>query len=150
MSQNYVIFKLNDEEYGVDILIAQEIIRIKGMTIHNVPKVPEYISGIINLRGDVIPIMSLKKRFNLVNGNNEEKRIIIVENKKLVFGFLADYIIQVLEINEEEVISPPEDVKLKCKYVDSIICKEKRMIFILNVSKIIELETEMGKCPDLI
>lgn len=150
MPQNYVVFTLDDGEYAVDILKAQEVIILKDITIHRVPKVPIYIRGIINLRGDAIPIMDLKERFEFTNAVNEEKRIIIVENKKLIFGFLADKILEVLEINDEEIIPTTEEVKLRCKYVDAIICKEKRMIFILDISKIIELETELEQCPDLI
>lgn len=150
MSGNYVVFTLKGEEYGIDILKIQEILRVKGMVINKIPKVPEYISGIINLRGEVIPIMRLKKRFNLSISNDNEKRVIIVKDKKLIVGFLVDFIVEVLYVLEEEMISPPDDVKLKCKYVDSVVCKENRMVFILNVNKIIELGTEMEKWPNLI
>ena len=145
MPGNYVIFTLNDEEYGIDIVKSQEILRVKGMVINKIPKVPEYISGIINLRGDVIPIMRLKKRFNLSISDENEKRVIIVKDKQLTIGFLVDFIVEVLYVSKEEMIPPPDDVKLKCEYVDSVICKEKRMVFILNVNKIIELRTEMER-----
>lgn len=150
MPESYVIFTLNGEEYGIDIIKAQEILRIKGMVINKIPRVPEYISGIINLRGDVIPIMRLKKRFNLSISSEDEKRVIIVKDKKLTVGFLVDFIVEVLYVSEEEMIPPPDDIKLKCQYVDSVVCKGKRMVFILNVNKVIELGTEMETCSNLI
>ncbi len=143
MLGSYVIFTLNGEEYGIDILKSQEILQVKGIVVSKVPTVPKFISGIINLRGEVIPIMSLKKRFDFSKSAEEEKRVIIVEDKKLVVGFLVDFIVEVLSVSEDEMISPPEDIKLKYEYVDSIICKEKRMVFILNINKIIELRTEI-------
>lgn len=146
MSGNYVIFTLNDEIYGIDILNAQEIIRVKGIIISQVPKVPKFISGIINLRGDVVPIIRLKLRFDLIVDGMSEERIIIVEHKKLIVGFLVDSIVEVLYIAQEELSPPPEDVKLKCEYVDSIVCKENRMIFILSTNKIIEVEKEGEDC----
>lgn len=149
MPGNYVIFTLNGEEYGIDIINLQEILRVKGMVINKVPKVPDFIKGIINLRGDVIPIMRLKKRFKIDISGEDEKRVIIVKDKKMIIGFLADSIVEVLYVYEEEMIPPPDDVKAKCKYVDSVICKENRMIFVLNINKIIELETEMEICPNL-
>lgn len=150
MPGNYIIFTLNGEEYGIDIIKSQEILRVKGMVINKVPKVPEFISGIINLRGEVIPIIHLKKRLDLNSTSENEKRVIIVKDKKLMVGFLVDFIVEVLYVTEEEMLPPPDDVKLKCKYVDSVICKEKRMIFILDVNNVIELGTEMEKCPNLI
>jgi purine-binding chemotaxis protein CheW len=143
MLGSYVIFTLNGEEYGIDILKSQEILQVKEIVISKVPTVPKFISGIINLRGEVILIMSLKKRFDFSKAMEDEKRVIIVEDKKLVVGFLVDFIVEVLHVSEEEMISPPEDIKLRYEYVDSIIYKEKRMIFILNINKIIERRTEI-------
>lgn len=139
MPGNYIIFTLNGEEYGIDIIKSQEILRVKGMVINKVPKVPEYISGILNLRGDVIPIMRLKTRFKLKPSDENEKRVIIVKDKQLTVGVLVDFIVEVLYVMEEEMIPPPDDIKINCEYVDSVICKENRMIFILNINKIIEL-----------
>jgi len=149
MSGVYVIFTLNSEEYCIDILNAKEIMRVKGIVINKIPKMPKFIEGIINLRGDVIPIMNLKTRFS-VNDRKPGKRIIIIENQKLILGFLVDSIVEVIEISEEKVIAPPEDVTTRCEYVDSIVCMENRMIFILNINKVLDLERSEDKWSNLI
>ena len=84
-----VTFSIGDEEFGVDILKVQEIIRT--MEITRVPRAPEFVEGVINLRGKVIPIIDLRRRFKLVDrAHDKHTRIIVIEISSMVVGFVVD------------------------------------------------------------
>jgi len=101
-----VSFRLGDEEYGVDILKVQEINRM--ITISRIPKAPDYVEGIINLRGKVIPIINLRKRFDLPPKEKDKKtRIIVVNIEGKILGVIVDAVSEVLRIQSNTVEPPP-------------------------------------------
>ena len=92
-----VTFSTGDEEFGVDILRVQEIIRT--MAITKVPKAPEFVEGVINLRGKVIPIIDLRRRFGLQSkAHDKHTRIIVIEINTMIVGFVVDSVSEVLRI----------------------------------------------------
>ena len=94
-----VSFRLSNEEYGVDIMHVQEIILIGQITL--MPQVPEYVSGLINLRGHVIPIIDLRVRFGLeATDHTEHSRIIVLNVNKKTVGIIVDAVDEVLRINQ--------------------------------------------------
>ena len=97
--EQLVNFSLGSEEFGVDIMRVQEIIRIPPIT--RVPKAPDYVEGVINLRGNVIPVISLRTRFGM--GRVEEtdlSRIIVLQVQTKVFGIRVDAVTEVLRIED--------------------------------------------------
>ena len=93
-----VSFRLANEEYGLDIMSVQEIILMGDIT--EIPEVPAYIRGLINLRGKIIPIVDLRLRFGLAAGDSDEHtRIIVVSASDTVFGIVVDAVNEVLRID---------------------------------------------------
>ncbi len=101
-----VSFMLADEEYGVEVLKVREIIRMP--TITKMPNVPQHVEGIINLRGKVIPIISMRRRFNLMESeNSNQTRIIIMDVCGSLTGFIVDSVSEVIRIQSSEIQPPP-------------------------------------------
>jgi purine-binding chemotaxis protein CheW len=101
-----VSFVLADEEYGVEVLKVHEIIRMP--TISRMPKLPQHVEGFINQRGKVIPINSMRRRFGLLeNENNGQTRIIILDVAGRPAGFTVDAVSEVIRINSNEIQPPP-------------------------------------------
>lgn len=101
-TKQYVVFKLGDEEYGIDIQKVQIIERIQNIT--RVPKSPYFIKGVINLRGEIIPVMSLRSKFNLEEEEyKDETRTIIVEIEDNKIGMIVDQVKEVLQISTEAI-----------------------------------------------
>ena len=100
--QQLVIFMLGNEEYGVSILQVQEIKRMTGIT--RVPGTPDYIKGVINLRGSVLPVVDLKRRLDLPNGDcTDNTRIIIVNVDDLAVGLIVDAVSEVTSISRDQI-----------------------------------------------
>lgn len=131
-----VIFKLGREEYGVSILQVQEIKRITEIT--RVPHTPEYIKGVINLRGSVLPVLDLKKRLNLPQQvSTEDARIIIVKVQEISVGMIVDEVSEVMTINQENIDSP--DVvagSVSANYLSGVGKIENRLLILLNLETI--------------
>lgn len=107
----FLTFTIGEESYGIPVLNVREIIGI--MDITHVPKMPEFIKGIINLRGKVIPVMDLRLRFGIKSRDYDARTCIIVvemevSNKTRLTGFVVDTVSEVLDINQEEVESSIE------------------------------------------
>ena len=101
-----VSFELEGEEYGIDVLSVREIIRMP--TITKMPNTPDYVDGIINLRGTVVPIISLRKRFGLWEREGDRNsRILVMEVGGGLTGFVVDAVAEVIRIQSSEIQPPP-------------------------------------------
>lgn len=137
ITNKYVVFKLENEEYGLDILRVKEIKEM--MRITRVPKAPAYVRGVINLRGEVIPVIDLRKKFNLQSSQDTEStRIIIVTVDEITVGMIIDASSEVLEIDKELIEEPPATVAgIDHSFLYGIGKINERLIILLDVSKII-------------
>ena len=139
-----VIFKLGREEYGVSILQVQEIKRITEIT--RVPHTPEYIKGVINLRGSVLPVLDLKRRLNLPQAESTENtRIIIVKVQEISVGMIVDAVSEVMTINQENIDSP--DVvagSVSANYLSGVGKLEDRLLILLNLEEITGIGQEVN------
>jgi purine-binding chemotaxis protein CheW len=139
-----VTFRLGNEEYSVDILSVQEIIRHMDLT--RVPKAPEFVDGVINLRGKVIPVLDLRKRFGLdADENTNETRIIVVDINDKTVGFKVDAVSEVLRLSADTVEPPPSIVTdVDSDYIKGVGKMEGRLIILLEVSKILSTSEQEG------
>ena len=130
-----VSFRLANEEYGVDIMHVQEIILIGQIT--QMPQVPEFVCGLINLRGHVIPIIDLRVRFNLdVTEHTEHSRIIVLNVNKKTAGIIVDAVDEVLRINPDQIESASVGLTgLGKEYVSGLVKFEKKLLILLNIEK---------------
>jgi purine-binding chemotaxis protein CheW len=132
-----VTFRLGKEEFSVDILKVQEIIRLMELT--RVPKAPEFIEGVINLRGKVIPVMDLRKRFCMPPAEDTSSaRIIVVELKDTTVGFRVDGVSEVLRLAADTVEPPPTMVcGVETEYIKGVGKLDDRLIILLDVEKVL-------------
>lgn len=103
----YLTFKLDRETFGIEILYVIEIIGIQTITL--IPEMPEYIKGIINLRGKIIPLMDVRIRFKKEEKDYNDRTCIIVVNiNEISLGLIVDSVAEVLSISEENTVDPPQ------------------------------------------
>jgi len=135
-----VSFKLGKEEFGVEILKVQEINRMLEIT--EMPNSPDFVEGIVNLRGRIIPVIDLKKRLNLpIKKHDNSTRIIVVELGGKTVGFIVDEVSEVLRIESNITEPPPEMVAgINSKYITAIAKLESRLLILLDLDKILILE----------
>ena len=135
--EQLVVFDLASEAYGVDIGAVREIIRI--MDITRVPKTPEFVEGIINLRGKVIPVVDLRRRFSLpVSEENKENRIVVVDIGGQDIGVVVDAVTEVLRISSE-LVEPPSSVitTADSAFLLGIAKLESRLIILLDLERVL-------------
>ncbi|NTV77631.1 MAG: purine-binding chemotaxis protein CheW [Clostridiales bacterium] len=115
----YLTFALGKETYGIEIMFVTEIIGIQAIT--ELPELPEYIRGIINLRGKIIPVMDVRLRFKKeFREYNDRTCIVVVEIKELSIGLIVDSVAEVLSISEQDIAPPPQLMNQNNKYIKNI------------------------------
>lgn len=106
--KQYIIVKMGREQYGINIIYIQNIVRMQGIT--RVPKAPFYFKGVINLRGEIIPVMSLRLRFGFEPEDyTNSTRIIIVKLAGNAIGLIVDEVLEVIELPDEDVQQVSKD-----------------------------------------
>lgn len=136
----YVSFVLDGEEYGVPILTVQEIIRYETLT--RVPQSPEFVDGVLNLRGQVIPVINLRRKFALSEREPDRStRIIVVEIKDRVVGMVVDEVSEVLLVNPDDIAPPPPmGAKLRSDYISGMGKLNEGLVILLEIDKILSTE----------
>jgi purine-binding chemotaxis protein CheW len=132
-----VTFNIGSEEFGVEILKVQEIIRT--MEITKVPKSPPFVEGVINLRGKVIPIIDLRKRFGLeAKTHDSHTRIIVIEIKQMIVGFVVDSVSEVLRI-QSSTVEPPPDIAagVGSEYIKGVGKLADRLLILLDLDELL-------------
>jgi purine-binding chemotaxis protein CheW len=150
MTENqFVVFVLGDEKYGVDILNVSTISEYLDIT--KVPDAPFYVEGIINLRGDIIPVINLKKRFNIPETKiSEDTRIIIYSIDGVAMGFLVDEASQVLRIDESNIEPTPAILRgADREYISGVGKQDGKIIILLDFAKILS-ESERADLTKLL
>ena len=132
-----VSFNIGEEEFGVDILKVQEINRMLDVT--RVPNAPEYVEGVINLRGKVIPVVDLRKRFGMAPKDRDKNtRIIVIELSGKTIGFVVDSVREVLRIPHSVTEPPPALVKnINADYITAVGKLDDRLLTLLDMEKVL-------------
>jgi len=138
-----VVFKLGKEEYGVDIAQVREIVRWQQIT--KVPQAPSFVEGIVNLRGQIIPIVDLAKRFSLMSGETsreESRRIVVVHIDGRAIGILVDGVSEILRIPTSQIEPPPPIVAgtMGADFLRGVGKVDGRLIIILDLNRIFSQE----------
>lgn len=135
-------FKIDNELFGVDILMVQEIIRSAPITA--VPNAPKFVEGVINLRGDILPVIDLRKRLNMFNENSEQEKtwILILDIGGKVSGFIVDMVTEVLKIDEGDIEQAPEIIVsgLEDQYIRGVLDIGGELLILLDFNRILLLE----------
>ncbi len=141
-ARQLVGFVIGNELFGVNILTVQEIIR--DATITAIPDAPDFLEGVINLRGSIIPVIDLRKRLKLVQPAHlgTESWIIILTVEGRVTGFMVDRVTKVLNVPADSIKPPPDIVMsgLKSQYIQGVCKLDQRLLILLDFSRILMVD----------
>jgi len=135
-----ISFSVGAEEYGLELLRVKEVIRVREIT--RLPKAPSFVKGIINLRGDVIPIIDLRDKFGLKSGRDtQQTRVIVVEVDGRLVGLVVDSASQVVRIPPDQIgPMPPVPGQFAQDLVTGVAKLEDRLVVLLNPDAILTAE----------
>jgi len=143
-----LVFKIGEGLYGLDIDTVQGIENVKGFTA--IPNISEHIKGIINLRGNVIPVYSLRKKFGLANIEKDELQLIIVNVGDIQVAIEIDQIDVIQDVNDDMIHQVPSIVRTPYEqYYKNVISVNERLIVVLDPEKLIS-ENELNTMNELI
>lgn len=135
--RQFVEFKIGEEIYGVDILKVKTIERM--MPITRVPKAPSFVEGVINLRGEIVPVIDLKKRFDLPPGKTTENtRIIIVNVNDITVGMIVDSATEVIQLSQDAIEPAPTiTTGIDSDYIEGVGKMGDKLLILLNLAKVL-------------
>lgn len=138
MGKQLVVFKLLDEDYAIEVITVESIIKYQSITI--IPHAPDYVVGVTNLRGNIVPVIELKKRLSLpLTKPDEDTRIIVAIIKDSKVGMVVDSVSQVIEIGDGEMDPTPHmgaSTPVDASFIRGIIKINGRLIISLDLEKI--------------
>jgi len=143
-----VVFQLENEDYGIDIYSVQRLIQVPEIT--PVPRAPDYVAGVIEVRGDILPVLNLKKRFGFSSTEiDKDGRIIIAEIGKQIVGFSVDAISEVTRLASDEIEPPSEVVAgVDTEFIAGIGKQydgdKARLIIVLDLEKVLSGEEQVA------
>lgn len=130
-------FIVGEEEYTVPILSIQEI--IKPISWTRVPQTPDYVLGVFNLRGNVIPLIDLRRRFGLPSKKHtEDTRFIVMLNDDEIAGFVIDNLTEAIRLNKKDIDPAPESMLEEKSLIEGVGKQKDRILTILKVDKLLE------------
>ena len=135
----FLTFTLGSESYGIEIKFVTEIIGIQPIT--EVPELPEYIRGIINLRGKIIPVMDVRLRFKKAfREYNDRTCVVVIDIEDVSIGLIVDSVSEVLSIQDSEIVAPPDMSKGGNRYIKGIGKVGNDVKLILDCDKLLSKE----------
>ncbi len=136
----WVTFKLENEVYGVNVMQVQEVLRYSE--IAPVPGAPNYVIGIINLRGNVVTVIDTRVRFGLMPSEvSENSRIVIIEAEKQVIGILVDGVAEVVYLRSSEIdIAPNVGTDESSKFIQGVSNREGELLILVDLNKFLNDE----------
>lgn len=147
-----VTFQISEELYGVDIMDVKEIVRVQE--IRSIPNAPAYVEGLFNLRGEIIPIISLHKRFHLRKaqlGEDEEllSGFIIIDIDGMKLGVIIDKVERVVSIEAQEIQPPPQMLTgIGAEYIQGVLNRETGYLILLDIRKLFSAK-ELRKIEEI-
>ena len=142
--KQYLTFDIEEETYGLFLKDSKEIIKTPKIT--NVPNTADHIIGVINLRGQVVPVVNLKKKLNLNKGEDEsfkEKKIIVTNIKDIIIGVLVDNVREVVTLNVDNIEEMTDSRRgLKEDFIEGVVNYDGDLLVIINVEKVLFSDKE--------
>jgi len=139
--KKFTIFKIGDEIFGIGIDRVVEILKVQK--IFTIPGLPEFLSGVMSVRGNIVPVIDLRRRFGIKPAGNKE-RIIIVRYGQEKISFLVDDIKEILSLTPEEIRTPPSIFKgFKTEYLTGLGKHGERIIILLNIDNLLTSEEKI-------
>ena len=141
----WVTFQLENETYGINVMQVQEVLRYTE--IAPVPGAPEYVLGIINLRGNVVTVIDTRSRFGLPSGDvSENSRIVIIEAEKQVIGIMVDSVAEVVYLRSSEIdAAPAVGTEESAKFIQGVSNRDGQLLILVDLNKLLSDE----ECEDI-
>lgn len=140
-----VCFRLESEDFGVNIESVQEINRMVAIT--KIPQAPVFVEGVINLRGQIIPVIDLRTRFGFsrIEEKSKENRIVVVETQSVTVGLVVDAVTEVLRLSNDKIEETPDITSnVEAQYIEGVAMLDERLLILLDTDKIFSSD-EMAK-----
>lgn len=136
----WVTFQLENETYGINVMQVQEVLRYTE--IAPVPGAPEYVLGIINLRGNVVTVIDTRSRFGLPSGDvSENSRIVIIEAEKQVIGIMVDSVAEVVYLRSSEIdAAPAVGTEESAKFIQGVSNRDGQLLILVDLNKLLSDE----------
>ncbi|HIF9389038.1 TPA: chemotaxis protein CheW [Photobacterium damselae] len=133
----WVTFQLEDETYGINVMQVREVLRYSE--IAPVPGAPDYVLGIINLRGNVVTVIDTRSRFGLMPGDiSDNTRIVIIEAEKQVIGILVDSVAEVVYLRGSEIDSTPSvGTEESAKFIQGVCNRDGNLLILVDLNKLL-------------
>ncbi|MCX7976758.1 MAG: chemotaxis protein CheW [Bellilinea sp.] len=140
MEHQLVVFELENEKYGVDIASVEGIIKMQEIT--RLPHAPEFIEGITNLRGTIVPVVDLRTRFGLPRKEpTRDTRIVIATMDSSKVGIIVDAVTQVIRVPDDKIEPPPQmSVTINSAFIKNIAKLESELVILLDLGKVLSTE----------
>lgn len=140
----WVSFRLDNETYGINVMQVQEVLRMTD--IAPVPGAPDYVIGIINLRGNVVTVIDTRRRFGLAPTEPDDStRIVIIETEKLIVGILVDSVAEVMNLRASDIESAPNvGNEESSKYIQGVYSRDGDILILVDVNKLLT-DSEWGE-----
>lgn len=143
MEKQLVIFKLGNEDFGIEIVSVEGIVKLQEIT--RIPQAPAYMEGITNLRGSVLPVIDLARRFGLPSlEQTRDSRIVVAFAGEVKLGMIVSAVSEVLTI-DDSVIEPPPPMAsaISSEYIVGVAKIEKRLVILLDLAKVLTLDEKI-------
>ncbi len=142
-----ISFTVAPEQFGLEILMVKEIIMIPDIT--KIPNAPDFVEGVINLRGNIIPILDLRKRLRIrsgpgVEGQKTGTRILVVEIDENTTGFIVDTVLKVLTVPLSRILPPPDIIVagVQSQYISGVVHLDDSILVVLDFRRILTIEEQ--------
>lgn len=136
-----VCFRLGEEDFGIDIGNVQEINRMVDIT--KIPQSPSFVEGVINLRGQIIPVIDLRTRFGFerIDEKSRENRIVVVETQSVTVGLVVDAVTEVLRLSKDKIEETPDITSnVDVQYIEGVAMLDDQLLILLDTNKIFSSE----------
>ncbi len=134
----FVIFRVGRENYGINVMEVNEIITLNNLDITEIPKSPDYVLGVVNLRGNIIPLIDLRKKLGILIEANDNEVAVIVEVKEKIMGIVVDGVNSVTAIPIEEIKKSPNfGSRLKTDFIKGLGKYEEKLVIIVDIDKVL-------------
>lgn len=142
MERQLVVFEIGEENYGVEISAVESIIKMQELT--RVPRSPSFVEGVTNLRGVVLPVIDLRKRFSIPAVEaTKETRIVVIHMAEMKVGMVVDSVSEVLTISDEIIEPTPAMVSsVDTAFIVGIAKVDERLVILLDLERVLSLEEQ--------
>lgn len=136
----WVTFHLEEETFGINVMQVQEVLRVSE--IAPVPGAPDYVLGIINLRGNVVTVIDTRKRFGMPPGEvDDNSRVVIIESQGQIFGILVDSVAEVVELRRSEIdMAPNVGNEENARYIQGVATVDSDLLILVDLNKLLTEE----------